>query len=116
MNAPEVEKAAEDLLGTRLDRFRPALIRPSTKWLDEDYLVIDIQSAQHRDRHTPTAAALLEHYADQLTELVRGEVTPLSSSARVELHPAASSYYPTHLIVAAAAAPLASDNTPTTSA
>ena len=48
MNAPEVEKAAEALLRTHLDRIRPALIRPSPKWLDEDYLVIDIESA-HAD-------------------------------------------------------------------
>src|SRR4030088_1823400 len=29
MNAPEVEKAAEDVLRARLQRFQPALIRPS---------------------------------------------------------------------------------------
>src|ERR1700733_3988116 len=49
MNAPEVEKAAEDLLHARLERFRPALIKPSQKWLDEDYLIIDVQSARNSD-------------------------------------------------------------------
>src|SRR5580704_12037389 len=39
MNAPEVEKAAEDLLHTRLEHFRRAMIKPSQKWLDEDYLI-----------------------------------------------------------------------------
>jgi hypothetical protein len=116
MNAPEVEKAAEDLLRTRLDRFRPALIRPSTKWLDEDYLVIDIQSAQHRDGHTPTAAELLEHYGDQLTELVRGEVTPLSAAERDEILRDALSYYPTDLIVVGWAAALVYDKPDATSA
>src|SRR6266404_3466837 len=116
MNAPEVEKAAEDLLRTRLDRFRPALIRPSTKWLDEDYLVIDIQSAQHRDGHNPTAAELLEHYGDQLTELVRGEVTPLSAAERDEILRDALSYYPTDLIVVGWAAALVYDKPDATSA
>jgi len=116
MNAPEVEKAAEDLLRTRLDRFRPALIRPSTKWVDEDYLVIDIQSAQHRDGHTPTAAELLEHYGDQLTELVRGEVTPLSAAERDEILRDALSYYPTDLIVVGWAAALVYDKPDATSA
>ena len=82
MNAPEVEKAAEDVLRARLQRFQPALIRPSTKWLDEDYLVIDIQSAQHEDGHAPTAEELLQQYGDQITELVRGELSPLSAAER----------------------------------
>src|SRR5258708_9464806 len=116
MNAPEVEKAAEDLLRTRLDRFRPALIRPSTKWLDEDYLVIDIQSAQHRDGHTPTAAELLEHYGHPLTPLARGEVTPLSAAERDEILRDALSYYPTDLIVVGWAAALVYDKPDATSA
>jgi hypothetical protein len=116
MNAPEVEKAAEDLLRARLERFRPALIRPSTKWVDEDYLVIDIQSTQHRDGHTPTAAELLEHYGDQLTELVRGEITPLSPAERDEILRDALSYYPTDLIVVGWAAALVYDKPDATSA
>ena len=50
MNAPEVEKAAEDVLHTRLEHFRPTMIKPSQKWLDEDYLIIDVQSAKHERR------------------------------------------------------------------
>src|SRR6202045_3981368 len=79
MNAPEVEKAAEDILRARLQRFQPALIRPSAKWLDEDYLVIDIQSAHREDGRTPTAEELIRNYGDSLTELLRGEITPLSA-------------------------------------
>jgi len=116
MNAPEVEKAAEDLLRARLERFRPALIRPSTKWLDEDYLVIDIQSAQDQDGHAPTAAELLEHYGDQLTELVRGELSPLSAAERNEILRDALSYYPTDLIVVGWAAALVYDKPDATSA
>src|SRR5260370_2949075 len=100
MNAPEVGKGAEDLLRGHLERFRPALIKPSAKWLDEDYLVIDIQSAQYEDGHTPTAAELLSRYGDQLTQLVRGEITPLSVAERDEILRGALSYYPTDLIVA----------------
>src|SRR6202022_1295273 len=85
MNAPEVEKAAEDLLRARLERFRPALIRPSTKWLDEDYLVIDIQSAKHANGISIAAAEMLEQYGDQVSRLVRGELAPLSASERDEV-------------------------------
>jgi hypothetical protein len=116
MNAPEVEKAAEDLLRVRLERFRPALIRPSVKWLDEDYLVIDIQSAYHEDGRAPTATELLEHYGDQITELVRGEITPLSAAERDEILRGALSYYPTDLIVVGWAAALVYDKPDATSA
>src|SRR5258708_13527624 len=99
MNAPEVEKAAEDLLRGHLERFRPALIRPSAKWLDEDYLVIDIQSAQYEDGHTPTAAELLSRYGDQLTQLVRGEITPLSVAETDQILPGPLPHYPPDLPV-----------------
>ena len=116
MNAPEVEKATEELLRSRLERFRPALVKPSQKWLDEDYLVIDIQSAQHSDGRAATAAELLGHYPDQITEMVRGEIVPLSASERDEVIRSALSYYPTDLIVVAWAAELVYDKPDATSA
>jgi len=116
MNAPEVEKAAEDVLRARLEKLRPALIKPSAKWVDEDYLVIDIQSAQHSDGHAPAAAELLEHYGDQITQLVRGELTPLSAAERDEVVRGALSYYPSDLIVAGWAAALVYDKPDATSA
>jgi len=116
MNAPEVEKAAEDMLRARLQRFQPALIKPSSKWLDEDYLVIDIQSASHEDGRPPTAKELLTQYGDQITELVRGELTPLSAAERDEILRDALSYYPTDLIVVGWAAALVYDKPDATSA
>src|SRR3979411_594772 len=77
MNAPEVEKAAEDLLRARLERFQPALLRPSPKWLDEDYLVIDIQSANHDDGRPPTAEELLRQYGDPIDHLGHRKLTPM---------------------------------------
>ena len=116
MNAPEVEKAAEELLQRRLERARPALVRPSPKWLDEDYLVIDVQSAQRPDGKPATAAELLERYADPITQIVRGELAPLSAAERDEVIRSALSYYPTDLIVVAWAAALVYDKPDATSA
>jgi hypothetical protein len=116
MNAPEVEQAAEDLLRKRLERFRPALIKPSLKWLDEDYLVIDIQSAEHADGRPFAAAEMLEQYADQITRLVRGELAPLSASERDEVLRDALSYYANDLIVVGWAAALVYDKPDATSA
>jgi hypothetical protein len=116
MNAPEVENAAEELLRARLQQFRPALIRPSPKWLDEDYLVIEIQSAQQADGGAPTAAEMLQSYGDQLAQLVRGEVASLSSAERDEILRSALSYYPTDLVVVGWAAALVYDKRGPTSA
>ncbi len=109
MNAPEVEEAAESLLRGRLDHFRPALVRPSSKWLDEDYLVIDIESAKHSEGRPATAVEILQSYADQITQLVRGELIPLSAAERDEVVRSALSYYPNDLVVVGWAAALVYD-------
>jgi hypothetical protein len=109
MNAPEVEQCAEELVRARLDHFRPALIKPSAKWLDEDYLIIDIQSAQRKDGSSTTGVELLQSYADQITQLVRGELTPLSAAERDEIVRSALSYYPSDLVVVGWAAALVYD-------
>jgi hypothetical protein len=116
MNAPEVEKAAEDLLRARLEYFRPAMIRPSQKWLDEDYLIIDMQSAKHSDGRAATASEMLQLHGDPITRVVRGELACLSASEREEVVRAALSYYPTDLVVVGWAAALVYDKPDATSA
>ncbi len=78
--------------------------------------MIDIQSAQHQDGRTPTGAELLANYGDQLTQLVRGELTSLSVAERDEILRGALSYYPTDLIVVGWAAALVYDKPDATSA
>jgi hypothetical protein len=86
------------------------------KWLEEDYLVIDIQSAEHPDGRPFTAAELLDQYGDQITRLVRGELAPLSASERDEILRGALSYYVNDLIVVGWAAALVYDKPDATSA
>jgi hypothetical protein len=109
MNDPEAEAAAERLLRDRLNLFGPSLIRPSAKWLDEDFLIIDIESAKGPDGHSATAAELLETYSDQISKLVRGEVVSLSPAEREEIIRSSISYYPDDLVVVGWAAALVYD-------
>jgi hypothetical protein len=109
MNDPETEEAAEKLLHAQLDRFGPALVKPSPKWLDEDYLIIDVESAKHPDGRAATGSELLDPYADQITQLVRGEVVSLSTGERDEIVRSALSYYPNDLVVVGWAAALVYD-------
>jgi hypothetical protein len=109
MSAPEVERTAEDLLRSRLERVRPTLIKPSLKWLDEDYLVIDIQSARFSDQRSATAAEMIQHNADEIAQVVRGEIVRLSAAERDEVVRGALSYYQNDLIVVGWAAALVYD-------
>jgi len=116
MNATEVETAAEEALRSRTEHFRLALTKPSPKWLDEDYLVIDIQSAKHADGRSATADEMRESYGDEISRLVRGEVQALSSAEREEVLRTALSYYPSDLVVVGWAAALVYDKPEATSA
>jgi hypothetical protein len=103
-------------LRKRLQQIQPAVMRPAAKWLDEDYLVIDIQSAQHDDGRAATASELLQTYGDQIAELVRGETVPLAQSEREEVLRSALSYYQTDLVVVGWGAALVYDKPDATSA
>jgi hypothetical protein len=116
MNAPEVDTAAEKLLRGRLEGFRPALVKPTEKWLDEEYLIIDVQSAQHPDGRAATGAEMLQSYGNQIAELVRGETVPLSNAEREEVTRTALSYYPNDLVVVGWAAAFVYDKPEGTSA
>jgi hypothetical protein len=116
MNAPEVESAAEELLRNRLKQIAPAVIRAASKWLDEDYLVIDLQSAQHPDGRAASASELLQTYGDQIAELVRGETSALAQAEREEVLRSALSYYPSDLAVVGWGAALVYDKPDATSA
>ncbi len=117
MNAPEVEEAAANLLRGRLAGIQSALIRPSPKWLDEDYLVIEIDSARDSASHgASTADEMLRANGDSIAQLVRGEIDPLSVAERDEILRSALSYYPNDLVVVGWAAALVYDRPEATAA
>jgi len=49
------------------------------KWLDEDYLIIDVHSAKLEDGRAALASELLQSCGDQITRVVRGELISLSA-------------------------------------
>jgi len=53
---PKWRRLRRILLHARLERFGPAMIKPSQKWLDEDYLIVDVQSAKGSDGVVATAS------------------------------------------------------------
>jgi len=60
------------------------MIKPSQKWLDEDYLIIDVHSAKLEDGRAALASELLQFLRRSNHRVVRGELISLSATERDE--------------------------------
>ncbi|MBV8818877.1 MAG: hypothetical protein JO022_11010 [Acidobacteriaceae bacterium] len=94
ITAPEIETRTRELVRAHVAQFHQVLEDPYNDWLSEDYYVIQI--SQPLDE---TAPDLLAHHGDQLAQIVRGELSPLSASEQRDALQATLSYYPRDLLV-----------------
>ena len=92
---PELAMDAEGLCRRLIDRLRPALLRPRTDLLSEDYLVFAIT----RTADVDTADALLAAHGVTIAQLLRGEREPLSAQERDDVLRQRLSYLATDLVV-----------------
>ena len=107
MNAPDLERRAADVLEAHLKRAAPALVTPYKERLTEDYFIIQLREI--RGLPNRSASHLIEHRADYVAQMVRGEVTGLSAAERAEILESRMSYYDTDLLVVAWTAALIYD-------
>jgi hypothetical protein len=91
--ADELEKRARELLRSRMEVVKPALVKPYDHWLAEDYYVIQV------DPVALPADDLVKEYGNEITQIVRGEELRLSQNERQEVLSASMSYYPQDLLV-----------------
>jgi len=89
----ELEKRARELLRSRVNLIKPALVKPYDHWLAEDYYVIQV------DPVALTADDLVREFGNEITQIVRGEELLLSQNERQEVLSASMSYYPQDLLV-----------------
>jgi hypothetical protein len=80
----------------RLTKVSAALVKPYDNWLSEDYAVIHLHSVPE----TTNGAALRQEHGAEISQIVRGETTPLADQERTEVLQGYMSYYPNDLIVA----------------
>lgn len=99
MDPPDLVPQMRELGRRRLDRVRPAVVRPTEDWLQESYLVVEIHEISTSGGVTPTAEELLASHGGELVQLIRGESAPLAHSSGEEARNISLSYYPTDLIV-----------------
>jgi len=83
-------------LRERLARVSAALVKPYDNWLSEDYAVIHL----HSIAGATNGAALRQEHGAEISQIVRGETTPLADQERMEVLQGYMSYYPNDLIVA----------------
>jgi hypothetical protein len=109
ITAPEIESCAADLIRSRLEGAKPALVQRYESWLSEDYYVIHLKEAIDHDGKPMTASAMLAARGDQIAQIVRGELGPLGEAERNEALQPSMSYYPNDLLVVAWTAALVYD-------
>lgn len=86
---------ASKIVKRKLERARPALVKPYENWLHEDYFIFHVRHMASN----PSAAQLLAEHGDQVAQIVRGETAPLSEGERAEILQGRISYYPNDLAV-----------------
>ncbi len=86
---------AQKVAKQKLERARPALVKPYDDWLNEDYFVFHVRECAGG----PSANDLLAAQGGRIAQIVRGETVPLSDGERQEILQSRISYYPNDLAV-----------------
>jgi hypothetical protein len=86
---------AQKIVKQKLERARPALVKPYDDWLTEDYFVFHVREIAGN----PSANNLLAAEGGRIAQIVRGETVPLSDGERQEILQSRISYYPNDLAV-----------------
>ena len=93
--SPELERQAQQIIRARLDKIAPAIVRPYSDWLSEDYyifLLCDVPG-------NPRGLDLLAQHGPEIAQMLRGEQGSLSRSENDDTLQSSLSYYPNDLVV-----------------
>ncbi len=95
ISGTDLPSRAEQIAKEKIERTRPALVKPYPSWLSEDYFIFFLREIGGN----PPAAQLLGSCGQQIAQVVRGENAILSDDERREVLQSAMSYYPNDLAV-----------------
>ncbi len=90
------DELCRNTIRERLKTVQAALVKSYANWLSEDYAVIHLHSVSG----TTNGTTLLQEHGKEISQIVRGELTPLADQERTEVLQGYMSYYPNDLIVA----------------
>ncbi len=96
--APAIEGRAAEIVRSRLQNLGSALVKPYDYRLTEDYYVIQLKPVAE-DGRILGAGELIASHRNEIAQIVRGELLPLSNEERTEVLQSYLSYYPNDLLV-----------------
>jgi len=79
----------------KLQRAAPAVVKPYSDWLSEDYFIFHVREIAG----SPSAEELIKTHGARIAQIVRGETAALSEGERNEILQSRISYYPNDLTV-----------------
>ena len=91
----DLQTQAEAIAREKVQRIRPALVKPYDRWLSEDYFIFFMREIAGN----PLASQLLSSCGPQIAQVVRGENAILSDGEQNEVLQSAMSYYPNDVVV-----------------
>ena len=91
---PELERRAQQIVRARLEKIAPAIVRPYTDWLNEDYYIFRLREVPGN----PQGCDLLAQHAAEIAQLLRGESTPLARIINEDAFQSSLFYYPHDLV------------------
>jgi hypothetical protein len=91
----DFEKHASRIVRQKLERAAPALVKPYSEWLSEDYFIFHVREIAG----SPSASELCAAQGGRIAQIVRGETAQLSEGERNEILQSRASYYPNDLAV-----------------
>ena len=86
---------ATKIVRGRLERAAPALVKPYTKWLSEDYLIFHVREITG----SPSVTDLIHQHGSRIAQVVRGDIGQLADSECNEVLQSRISYYANDLTV-----------------
>jgi hypothetical protein len=90
---PSLEGKALAVVRPHVERIKPAVEKPYTEWLSEDYHCVVVTPGEINGQE------LLNQFGGEIAQIVRGEALPLSETERQEVLQSRSSYYPNDLLI-----------------
>jgi hypothetical protein len=109
MGAAEVEPQAREIVEAHLKHIAVSVLHPTKSWLQENYLIINVQTIEGERSPLPTAADFVAACDDEIVQLIRGEAVPFDPKSIEHAMEASLSYYASDLVVIGSSAALVYD-------
>jgi hypothetical protein len=90
----ELEQQAQQMVRGRLERIAPAIVRPYSEWLNEDYYIFLLTHIADN----PQGIDVAQNHGPQIAQVLRGEQSPLACSINEDTMKSSVFYYPNDLV------------------